>query len=424
MRDAQAHAVADLGCIGFFALVPTQVGMLVVQRGDLPAGGHTLRLQRAARRACDRHGQRKVEGDVTLADRQDRQARLGPRLHVGPDFHCRGQAFAALAAQALVHHAHHALVEAMVVRDIAARAQQAAHRRTQRRLQAPRHEVEDGRAAGRDQHLVGLKQLLRVAVARHGFDAVHQRGGVGRVGLALARGALPFVGLDAHELGRVARAHPRGERNGFVVRAAARARALHADLEHHLERHARGIALGPVFNERQLRDRIDQEHDAQVRMVGQQQLDACQVFVAHHLVGDERAARACGHAHGQLRDGREGQAPGAGVELALEQLRRHGGLAMRRQVDAPLAHARLHPREVVLQRLALEHGQRQRQVAGQHVPAGGTDFTAPARRLGARVALEAVAEQRVDEVLGSRSGVGHGRATAMLESSSLRMQAL
>ena len=43
---------------------------------------------------------------------------------------------------------------------------------------------------------------------------------------------------------------------------------------------------------------------------------------------------AGGDAGAQLRDGREGQAPGAGVELALEQLRRHRGLAVRRQVDA------------------------------------------------------------------------------------------
>ncbi|MNL24221.1 hypothetical protein D3C87_1456460 [compost metagenome] len=140
-------------------------------------------------------------------------------------------------------------------------------------------------------------------------------------------------------------------------------------------------------------------------MVGQQQLDAREVFVAHDLVGDQRAARAGGHAHGQLRDGGKGQAPGASIELALEQLRRHGGLAVRRQVDAPFAHARLHPLEVVFERLALEHGQRQRQVAGQHVPAGGADFAAQARRLGARVALEAVAEQRVDEVVGGGQGV-------------------
>ncbi|MDT4835165.1 hypothetical protein FQZ97_688210 [compost metagenome] len=208
------------------------------------------------------------------------------------------------------------------------------------------------------------------------------------------------------------------------MRAAARASAVDADLEHHLEGHAGRIALRPVFDQRQLRDRIDQEHHTQVRMVGQQQLDAREVFVAHDLVGDQRAARASGHAHGQLRDGGKGQAPGAGVELALEQLRRHGGLAVRRQVDAPFAHARLHPRQVVFERLALEHGQRQWQVAGQHIPAGGADFAAPARRLGARVALETVAQQRVDEVVCRGRNVGHGRATAVLESSSLRMQAL
>jgi len=159
------------------------------------------------------------------------------------------------------------------------------------------------------------------------------------------------------------------------------------------------MALRPVLDQRQLRQRVDQEHDAQLGVPAQQHLDAGQVFVAHHLVGDERAARAGRHAHRQLRDGGEGQAPGAGVELALEELRRHGGLAVRREVDAPLAHARLHPRQVVLERLALEHGQRQRQVAGQHVPAGGADLAAAARRGGARIALEVAAQQRVCEVV-------------------------
>src|SRR6218665_1428422 len=86
MRDADADTVADLGGLGCLAGVPTQVGVLVVERPDLPAGGYGLLLARTARRARYGHGHREVERDVALAHGEDRQAWLGSRLLRGPHF--------------------------------------------------------------------------------------------------------------------------------------------------------------------------------------------------------------------------------------------------------------------------------------------------------------------------------------------------
>jgi hypothetical protein len=69
-----------------------------------------------------------------------------------------------------------------------------------------------------------------------------------------------------------------------------------------------------------------------------------------HLVGDQRPPHAGQHAQPQLEHRGEGDAPGAGVELAAEQLRRHRRLAVRRQVEAALARKGLHPGQVVRQR--------------------------------------------------------------------------
>ena len=62
----------------------------------------------------------------------------------------------------------------------------------------------------------------------------------------------------------------------------------------------------------------------------------------------------------------------------------------------------LHPADVVRQRVAPDHGQRQRQVAGQHVPALCADLRPRHRRGAVRKALERGIEQGIEEV-------GHAR---------------
>ncbi len=186
--------------------------------------------------------------------------------------------------------------------------------------------------------------------------------------------------------------------DGLVLCAAAGAAAGDADLQQDLEQQAARMPFGPGFDQRELGRRIDEEGDAQVGMLAAQHLDDSQVGVGQHLVGDQRAARAGSHTDGQLVHGGKRQAPGAGVELARKELRRHRGLAVRRQVYAPLPRLRLHPGQVVCQCLAFEQRQRQRQVAGQHVPAGLADLAAPQCGMVERKTLEAGADERVEQV--------------------------
>ena len=81
--------------------LPAQVGVLVVQAGDLPARRAPRWASSAPRaRARDRDRQLDVEGEVAPPDREDRQARFGAGLHQRPDLERRAQALAAVAAQA------------------------------------------------------------------------------------------------------------------------------------------------------------------------------------------------------------------------------------------------------------------------------------------------------------------------------------
>ena len=334
MRNAEHHAVADRWGRTAFEL---EVGVLVVQGRDAPARVGSLDARRAQRREADRHRQPHVEADVAPARGEDRQARFGHALHAGPQLQRGPQAFAAAAA--LDHRLHQPLVVAVVVRDVAARAQQRTHRALQLQPHARGHEIEDARAAGRHDHLVGVEQLLGVARLRHRGHALHQRAGVGVVARAVAGGAQAFITLDADQRHRGARVQRARQRERVVVRAHAGAAAGDADLEQHLERCRATLRRQPGFDAIELRQRIDQEHHTQVRVLRTQRLQCRQLDRLHHLVGDERAPRAGRHADPQLEHVGEGDAPGAGVELAPEQLRRHRRLAVRREVDA-LARAR------------------------------------------------------------------------------------
>jgi hypothetical protein len=139
------------------------------------------------------------------------------------------------------------------VGDITARTQQAAHRAAQRQAQERCHQIEDARAAGRNQHLVALEQTLGVAGRGDVCHALHQRAGIGRVGLGFATGAQAFITLDAHQLQRLARMQGarQCQRGARVAHAGTAAR--HADLEQHLERRDTSLRRMPAFDQRALR---------------------------------------------------------------------------------------------------------------------------------------------------------------------------
>ena len=195
------------------------------------------------------------------------------------------------------------------------------------------------------------------------------------------------------------RADRGGQRERFFERAAAGALARDADLQQHVEAPRACRRARPVLDQRQLRERIDQEPDPQVVMAGQQHVEPVEVGIADHLVGDDGAPRTRFDAHGELVDGREGQAPGAAGQLLREQLGRHGGLAVRRQAHALALGIVLHPGDVVRQRRAADHGQRIAPGRRPAVPALLADVGGAARRGLERIALAAVVEDRDSSVM-------------------------
>ena len=75
--------------------------------------------------------------------------------------------------------------------------------------------------------------------------------------------------------------------------------------------------------------------------------------------------------HPDLLDGRQGYAPGAVRQLAVEQLGRHGGLAVGAEAGAAAADELGHPLGVVFQGRALEHRHREVQFRlGEPEPQG------------------------------------------------------
>ena len=144
-------------------------------------------------------------------------------------------------------------------------------------------------------------------------------------------------------------------------------------------------------------------------------VNALQVDGAKNLVGDDAARGACRDTGTQLADRCERQPPGAPVQLAAKQLRRHGRLAVRGQAHTVVASKALHPLQIAIQCIATDHGQRQRQIALQHVPALAADGGAAQRAAVVGEAFLRGVQEGVEQVL-----QGHG---VVRPSMSSRMQA-
>ena len=207
----------------------------------------------------------------------------------------------------------------MVVRDVAAGTQQATHRPSQTWTQPGGDQIEDGRATGRQQHLVGVEQLLGVDLARDGMEARHQRIGHGFVVFGVAGHAQAFVAFDADQGNRCAAVQGARQLQRRLVLTQTAAPARHAQFQQHLERWRAGVGLVPGFDQGQLSQRIDQENHAQAGVLTAQALHRGQVRRLYQLVGDQRPLHAGRDADGQLVHRRKSHAPGAGRELALEQ---------------------------------------------------------------------------------------------------------
>ncbi len=277
---------------------------------------------------------------------------------------------AVVATEARFATGDHAAIDAVVVRDIAARTQQAdAPAAPSAGLQRRHDEVEDGRAAGRQQHLVGFEQVLAVALRAISSTRCHQRVGVGAVDLAVALCAQAFVALDAaRRSAALARARRASASASSCVRQPVRppATPISSSTSNGALPDARDQAsISSSCAGESTRNTTRRSACARCSA-----LDAGQVGVGEHLVGDQ-AARA-------RRPPRRPRAASTVAKVSPQapasSWRRNSCgdivvLPCGARSHAARRGITLHPAEVVLQRVALEHRQRQRQVAGQHVPA-------------------------------------------------------
>ena len=211
------------------------------------------------------------------------------------------------------------------MREVAARAQHDAHRaaRAAAEAQPLRHAVEQRAAAGGREDLGRARErAARVERLDEAADAVEERvDGRERRRLAVrAERALEPLDAGEHE--------PRrgrdglGDRERLLLGAAARARPAELDQHRQRRRAPRRAARRPrpsrpARTPRRRRARSRSSHAISAR--------------AHELVGEDHPPRAGRAHHRDLLHGRGGHPPGAGVELAPDQLRRHRRLAVRRE---------------------------------------------------------------------------------------------
>ena len=252
--------------------------------------------------------------------------------------------------------------------EIAAAAQHDLDRATEvRGAERGRHLIEILRAAGAQDDRPRRKQIL--AGARPGkLDQVLQESRDLRFGIGYsADHILEAFDADQRELrhGGDRACHPQGFLPGPTARAAAGHAALEQDLEWSPERHL--LQLAP--QQLDALQGIDQAQELEAGVGLQLGEDGADRLAPDQLIGHEHTRHAEPTAHHQLLHGGDGDAPGAIGELPGEQLRRHGGLAVRAQAYIEVFEKAAHPAAVVGERGSLEHRDRERQVLAQQVPA-------------------------------------------------------
>lgn len=114
--------------------------------------------------------------------------------------------------------------------------------------------------------------------------------------------------------------------------------------------------------------RIDNAAKAEIRVLGLDAGDQRHVAAPHQLVGHQDAAHTVAVGGIHLRGCCQCDAPGAVLQLPMEQGRAHGGLAMGRQLHPIAGHEGLHPAQVVLDAAFAQHGHRQAHLVVKNAP--------------------------------------------------------
>lgn len=194
-------------------------------------------------------------------------------------------------------------------------------------------------------------------------------------GLGRRVGYLALVTGDADQAQRVRRRDGVREVEALVLGAHARARALaRAQLHDHVDR-ARRPGLGERgVHQLDAAHRVDVTDEAEAGVAVEFAREPAQGGRVDEFVREEDPldAEGAGDPH-LVRDG-EGDAPRAVLDLAMEEPRRHRGLAVRCEGQAVASGICLHEREVVLEALGGECEDRGGEAAGEEVAALGREL--------------------------------------------------
>ena len=186
--------------------------------------------------------------------------------------------------------------------------------------------------------------------------------------------------------------HGARDRQRLVGRAAASAPAGDPAFEQDLQRATDGGRANAIDEAAHAFQGIDQAVEVEGGVAAQFVGDGRDLLAADELIGEHDATDAEAAADHHLPDAGDGDAPGAVGKLLGEQLRRHGGLAVGRDPGVGQFEEAPHPAAVVVERRALDHRDRQRQVALEQVPAALADLAEAHRRRGRRQAFDAAVE--------------------------------
>ena len=228
--------------------------------------------------------------------------------------------------------------------------------------------VEEGRAA-RGEHQRRVRRQRAHCLERAG-GALHQRGDIAGGERRVRAGDGAFVGGHARQRELVALLADRGQ-DGRDRGIVARARAAAADFHQHLHGPAgfsgrggqRTHGVGGVRERQQARVGVACKQLAQAGAAGR----------AADLVTQHQAGYAGAQQHGGLLQVGDGGAPGACVEQALHDLRRHRRLGMRRQRRAVAAGVLEDLLDVVGEGGLIQRQDGQGHVAAPGLPAPGCD---------------------------------------------------
>ena len=186
-----------------------------------------------------------------------------------------------------------------------------------------------------------------------------------------------FIALHTVQLDMGQRLDGSGEHQAFIQSANSAAPMGYAHLYQNPGGWCPRNLTETVGNRPRGPQAVDQHVIGAFRSLRPQTRQAGDFGPANELVGENQALDTHVVAQLELGHGRYRQPPATVVELAGEQLRTHGGLGMRRELDAGALDIVLHHREVVAQRGPFQYGHRHGQIAAQQIQASTDQISRP-----------------------------------------------